>query len=120
MGTEDANAVLECMAIDMAEAMSGLTETMPLMDVVRQRLDAIKVAQSALRPVSREHIKKLRGEWKLMRRMAASAEYQCSECQLKTIFTYQLDNFCSRCGAPMTEEAVQMVMERLEALHDGG
>ena len=25
-------------------------------------------------------------------------------------------NFCPNCGAPMTDEAVQMVMERLEAL----
>ena len=28
------------------------------------------------------------------------------------------ENFCPHCGAPMTDEAVQMVMERLEALND--
>ena len=27
-------------------------------------------------------------------------------------------NFCPACGAPMTDEAVEMVMERLEALHE--
>ena len=27
--------------------------------------------------------------------------------------------FCPHCGAPMTDEAVQMVMERMEALKDG-
>lgn len=26
--------------------------------------------------------------------------------------------FCAVCGAPLTDEAVQMVMERLEALHE--
>ena len=26
--------------------------------------------------------------------------------------------FCEMCGAPMTDEAVQMVMERMEALKD--
>ena len=26
--------------------------------------------------------------------------------------------FCPSCGAPMTDEAVQMVMERMEALHE--
>ena len=28
-------------------------------------------------------------------------------------------NYCPNCGAPMTDEAVEMVMERLEALKDG-
>ena len=28
-------------------------------------------------------------------------------------------NFCEECGKPLTDEAVQMVMERLEALNDG-
>ena len=28
--------------------------------------------------------------------------------------------FCPSCGAPMTDEAVEMVMERLEALNDAG
>lgn len=27
--------------------------------------------------------------------------------------------FCPSCGCPLTDEAVQMVMERLEALKDG-
>lgn len=28
-------------------------------------------------------------------------------------------NFCGYCGAPLTDEAVEMVMERMEALKDG-
>ena len=28
-------------------------------------------------------------------------------------------NFCPNCGAPMTDEAVEMVMERLKGMKDG-
>lgn len=31
----------------------------------------------------------------------------------------RIPKFCPICGAPMTDEAVEMVMERLEALNDG-
>ena len=49
-------------------------------------------------------------------RVIHSKKYTCSVCgkangRAKT-------NFCHHCGASQTDEAVQMVMERLEALHD--
>lgn len=31
---------------------------------------------------------------------------------------YKLASFCMKCGRPLTNEAVQMVMERLEALYE--
>lgn len=31
----------------------------------------------------------------------------------------RIPKFCPICGAPMTDEAVEMVMERWEALNDG-
>ena len=37
---------------------------------------------------------------------------------MKWIFIGLDTPFCEVCGAPMTDEAVQMVMERLEALKD--
>ena len=79
--------------------------------------EALDLTLSALRPVTREQVEKWRGEWILVRRMAASAEFKCSKCQRKMIFADRPDGFCGRCGAPMTDEAVQMVMERMEALH---
>lgn len=64
-------------------------------------------------PVSREQVR--RGEWEKI-----GADYRgqggiwrCTECR-KT-YPYKCD-FCPNCGAPMTDEAVQMVMERLEEL----
>ena len=40
----------------------------------------------------------------------------CSKCGKQSPDNFL--NFCGYCGAPMTDEAVQMVMERLEALHE--
>ena len=119
MGPGEANAILECMAIDMAEAMSGLTETMPLMDVVRQRLNAIKVAQSALRPVSREQVERMAGEW-VQDINKGPAVFYCSSCgESFEIHSYEFQKyrFCPFCMSPMTDEAEEMVMERMEALH---
>ena len=80
---------------------------------------------SALRPVSREQVEKVFGaKWDEetyttvsgLGRLIHSKKYTCSDCgksngRAKT-------NFCPSCGAAMTDEAVDMVMERLEALHD--
>lgn len=41
----------------------------------------------------------------------------CKQCELQS--NYQPLNFCPHCGKPLRDEAVQMVMERLEALHNG-
>ena len=77
--------------------------------------DAVEVAISALRPVSREQVEKVwRGEWQ----MVSNGSGVCSECHRQDKID-PLAKFCRYCGAPMTDEAVQMVMERLEALKDG-
>ena len=86
------------------------------LEAVRWSVKALK----ALRPVSREQVEKVwRGKWELVRRMAASIECKCPKCQRTVIFTGKPANFCEKCGSANTDEAVQMVMERLEALKDG-
>ena len=82
----------------------------------KRRIEALDHALSALRPVSREQVR--RGEWEKI-----GADYRgqggiwrCTECR-KT-YPYKCD-FCPNCGTPMTDEAVQMVMERLEELSNG-
>lgn len=75
---------------------------------------ALKVALTALRPVSREQIEALP---------------RCEHCKDGKSFDGQVVimgnkgmfplNFCPRCGSPLTEEAVEMVMERMEVLKDG-
>ena len=50
------------------------------------------------------------------------AVFYCSSCgESFEIHSYEFQKyrFCPFCMAPMTDEAVEMVMERLEALKDG-
>ncbi len=103
--------------------------------------EAHRMALSALRPVSREQVERMRGEWVAKHRHRGGfrrvtgvddmgeqrtitiderCEYDdlyCSKCGKQSPDNFL--NFCGYCGAPMTDEAVQMVMERLEALKDG-
>ena len=92
-------------------------------------LQALQIALSALRPVSREQVEKMRGEWidiegEKVRVDKYGQPYgwaQCSACEeyLTASDEYPcIGHFCPNCGAPMTDKAVDMVMERLEALRD--
>lgn len=84
------------------------------MEAVRWSVKALK----ALRPVSREQVEKVwRGVWKhyLPPLGAGNIQCRCTKCGR----TPDVETpFCAWCGAPMTDEAVEMVMERLEALTD--
>ena len=81
------------------------------LEAVRWSAKALK----ALRPVSREQVEQIKGVWIFNDDWW---EFRCSECH-KGIGNIEKYKFCPHCGAPMTDEAVQMVMERLEALKDG-
>ena len=79
-----------------------------------RRIAALDLALTALRPVSREQVEKVwRGEWIDTNHRTSSCK--CTKCG--AVHEYETP-FCPSCGAPMTDEAVQMVMERLEALKD--
>ena len=90
---------------------------------VPQFMEALGMALTALRPVSREQVEKVwRSEWNQDER----GRVVCNRCgSMAAIGTEnalhnakKYDRFCFYCGAPMTDEAVEMVMERLEALHE--
>lgn len=73
--------------------------------------DAVEVAISALRPVSREQIEKVwRGRWQ-----RGTKDWVCSRCGRSHTF---VKSFCPNCGAPMTDEAMQISLKRLEELKD--
>ena len=106
----------------------------------KRRIDALDAALTALRPVSREQVERMRGEWVAKHRHRGGfrrvtgvddigeqrtitiderCEYDdryCSRCGKQSPDNFL--NFCGYCGAPMTDESVDMVMERLEALRD--
>ena len=103
--------------------------------------DALDMAVSALHPVSQEQVEKAwKGEWVKRHKHRGGfrrvkgfddmgeqhevtiderCEYDdlyCSKCGKQSPDNFL--NFCGYCGAPMTDEAVEMVIKRLEALND--
>ena len=97
----------DCLPDDMSDA-----DMNPLQD-------ALDVALSALRPITREQVEKAwRGEW-IIPTIIGGRTYNiphCSACNGVPCGTDEHTRFCAHCGAPMTDEAVQMVMERMEKL----
>lgn len=82
-------------------------------------LDALNMAASALRPVSREQVENVwRGEWIGTPNMGVY-DIACSKCGYSTGIRFWSSDFCPNCGAPMTDEAVEMVIERLEEMRNG-
>ena len=89
----------------------------------KRRIAALDLALSALRPVSREQVEKVwRGEWMALDECSNEGVY-CKRCK-KKVYRIEYANekmrspFCPACGAAQTDEALEMVMERLEALND--
>ena len=76
--------------------------------------DAIDMALSALRPVSREQVERMAGEW-VQDINKGPAVFYCSSCgESFEIHSYEFQKyrFCPFCMAPMTDVAEEMVMER--------
>ena len=83
---------------------------------------ALDFALAALRSVSREQVEGIRGEWMFPifadQEDANDSRCQCSECgSIETPLARH--RFCPSCGAPMTDEAVDIRLKELEELKDG-
>ena len=85
--------------------------------------EAMKVALTALRGPTREMVERVWFREPYTRletwdredgATVYSARNSCMSCGQET----PIGNFCCNCGAALTDEAVQMVMERLEALYE--
>lgn len=72
--------------------------------VYGMRMESAEIALTALRPVSREQVGKVFSG-------CPGCDSVSSKWEIK---------FCPFCGKPRTDEAVDMVMKRLEALKDAG
>ena len=97
-------------------------------DLSEHDKDAVDIALSALRPVSREQVEKVwrecpeckprcglcvhMGQWD-----KHGKPYVCEKCVGFSNFESD-QKFCECCGRPLTDEAVEMVMERMEALYE--
>ena len=117
------------MGMTREEAIESLQNIIEYWTYKPTEVEAAKMAISALRPVSREQVEKGRWIFRPYKKMPWCTQAICSECGsvvennssllqesgIKLFF--EGNPFCRRCGAPMTDEAVEMVMERMEALH---
>lgn len=75
---------------------------------------ALDMAISALRPVSREQVEKVwRGKW--IDAHPGTSSCKCTKCG--AVQEYE-STFCCHCGAPMTDEAVEMVMEKINNMEE--
>ena len=127
MTREEAITQLELL-LEYCESM--MTREYPMW---RRDCEALQMLIAALRPISREQVEKVwKGEWEWYDEEVGSPlegierewGWQCSKC--KVVLPDDFDDpdnppamrFCQWCGAPMTDEAVEMVMERLEELHN--
>lgn len=78
---------------------------------------ALDVAQKALRPVSRDQVEKAwSGEWIIQERKHSEFIKKCSKCGFPISGWWGRDRFCANCGSPMTDEAVDIMLKRMEAL----
>ena len=68
----------------------------------------------------REQVEKVwRGEWTPGDSICPICEKNKFDGLDADIWADWMPSFCPNCGAPMTDEAVEMVMERLEELSNG-
>lgn len=127
MTREEAIAVLEESKRQneiMKDNPSTFWESHQMADGVKnaeRRIAALDLTLSALRPVSREQVEKVwRGEWNNINPVVLKPGIlwvcRCAKCGCPQDYKH---NFCPSCGDAQTDEAVQTVMERLEALKDG-
>lgn len=82
-------------------------------------LERVKIA--ALRPISREQVRKAwKGEWTQGGYACGEHEWECSKChETEWRTSCSRLKFCPFCGAPMTDEAVDILLNRLEESKDG-
>ena len=84
-----------------------------------EAMEALKIAILALRPVSREQVEKVwRGEWINKHSAYDHKIFTCARCGKRISIQGENLNFCPKCGSAQTDKAVEITMERLEALHE--
>ena len=114
-------------AIKLLKQYQGYEPMFPDGETLKHAFDltdeTVDTLLTALRPVSRERVEKV---WSPCNFCAGAkyitggvtAVYPVSETrQHETLAEGDFD-FCPMCGRPLTDEAVQMVMERMEKLHE--
>ena len=82
-------------------------------------IKTLDLAIAVLRPISREQVEKAFPGCDFCKIELDDYPYIVAHSDYSSSDTCYEPSFCPICGKPMTDEAVDMVMERLEALKDG-
>ena len=99
----------------LVRAQRGLIAT-ALSEYEHKMIEALEMALSAMRGSTREQVEKVwGGEWEEERFAGEHEGWQHRECGRHST---EKTKWCPKCGKAMTDEAVDMVMERLEALYE--
>lgn len=115
-------------AIKLLKQYQGYDPMFPDGETLKHAFDltdeTVDTLLAHLHPVSREQVEKAwRGEWMALDECSNEGVY-CKRCK-KKVYRIEYANekmrspFCPACGAAQTDEALEMVMERLEAMKDG-
>ena len=98
-----------------------------IQDKLRPQIMKLIYSTNALRPVSREQAEKVfpgcrscKSYRSCVFSIHAIKDMPCKKCDPNAegvLTEYKPSKFCPVCGKPLTDEAVEMVMKRLEALH---
>ena len=103
-------------AIKLLKQYQGYEPISPDGETLKHAFDltdeTVDTLLTALRPVSREQVEKV---WRGCEKCNGAGEYSRYAENLTKIL---LAKYCPHCGRPLTDEAVEMVIERMEALHD--
>ena len=101
-------------AIDTAiSALRSVSREQELETENKELKERIVNWRKYMAPTREQAEKAWRSEWKPFAESAYGKQYKCPNCHTRTS---SCSNFCPHCGAPMTDEAVEMVMDRLEAV----
>ena len=102
------------MTDEMREEAIRELETIKMceVDTVKQ-VQALDLAITALRGPTREMVERMRGKWISYldgEHIMPDRYYKCSKCSSRGYRRRR--NFCPACGAPMTDEAVDILWQR--------
>lgn len=101
------------------EAIKSLQNIVEYWTYKPTEVEAAKMAIAALRTPTREQVEKVwGGQWIIQERKHSDFIKKCSKCGFPISGWWGADKFCAYCGSPMTDEALEMVVERLEEMHE--
>ena len=108
-------------AIKLLKQYQGYEPMFPDGETLKHAFDltdeTVDTLLTALRPISRGQIEQNKRRWEVQ--TSISPYYYCSGCgELFEIHSHDKEKyrFCPYCMSPMTDEAVEIMLKRMEAL----